>query len=112
MTCVAFPSIPNLYNKCEIGLQREFTKIVKLNEIDETGMENLFTKPNHPDLGEETNKTPFNSELDHVNVVEVNTMHSAPLRKIYIPLKNLSVHQRETFKISMIEQTGIQMDYQ
>ena len=61
MTYVTSPDIPNLYNRCEIGLQREFMKIIKANELVEAGMENPFTRPNHPDLGKENNKTQFNS---------------------------------------------------
>ena len=50
MTDAASPDIPNLYSRCKIGLHRESSKIVKANGLVETGIENLFTKPNHPDL--------------------------------------------------------------
>ena len=56
MAHVISPDLSNLYNRHEIGLQREFMKIGKTNEIVEVGMENPFTRPYHPDLGEENNK--------------------------------------------------------
>ena len=62
MTHITSPDFPNVYNRCEIGLQREFTKIGKANEIAEVGTENWFTTPNHLGLGEENNKAQFNSE--------------------------------------------------
>ena len=63
MTHVSSPDVPDLYNRCKIGLQREFMKMIKANELVETGMENSFTKLSHPELGEENNKTLFNSEI-------------------------------------------------
>ena len=63
MTHITSPDVPNLYNRHKIGLHREFMKIIEVNELVETGMKNLFTKPNQPDLHKENNKTPFNSEI-------------------------------------------------
>ena len=65
MTHVASPDI--LYNRHEVSLQRESMKIIKVNAIGEKGTENLFTKLNHPDLGEENYKTQFNSEIGECN---------------------------------------------
>ena len=54
---------------------------MKVNELVETGTENLFTKPNHPDLGEENNKHHLTVKLENVTVVDVKTIHSAPLKR-------------------------------
>ena len=69
MTHVAFHDIPNICTRQllsqlgDTGLQREFSKINKVNGLVKTGMESLSTKPNHPDLGEENNKMQANTEI-------------------------------------------------
>ena len=87
-------------------------EIIKANGLVETGMENPFAKPNHPDLGEENNKTQVNREIRECDCCGGKHNTFCPLKKIYTPQENPSILQWETFKTLMIEQIRIQMDYQ
>ena len=78
MTYVTSHDVPNLYDWCEIGLQREFTRIIKENELVEAGTENPFTKPNHPDLGKENSKTQFNSETRECDCCGRSAQYTLP----------------------------------
>ena len=76
----------------EIGLQREPSKTIKANGLVETGMKNPFTKPNHPDLGEENNKTQVNRDIRECDCCggEYNTFYTLkqdihPTREPFCP---------------------------